>query len=135
MLTLDTSALYALLNRADPDHVAVTSARNADPGPYIVPAGILAEIADIVENRLGLHVLSGLLADLASGTYDVHCGEEDFRQIDALMRRYHDLPLGYADALVATCAEKHAGRVLTLDDHFWILAREGKITVVELPEQ
>jgi predicted nucleic acid-binding protein len=39
LITLDTSAIFALLNRSDPDHEAVRSAFVNDSGPYIVPAG------------------------------------------------------------------------------------------------
>jgi predicted nucleic acid-binding protein len=41
--------------------------------------------------------------------------------------------LAFADAAVVECAERHGGRVMTLDGHFAIVAREGRIAV--LPEQ
>ena len=44
LITLDTSAIFALLNRRDPDHDSVRHAFEADGGPYLVPAGILAEV-------------------------------------------------------------------------------------------
>jgi predicted nucleic acid-binding protein len=53
VITLDTSALYALLNRRDPAHVAAVQALSDDPGPYLVPAATLGEIAFLVEQRLG----------------------------------------------------------------------------------
>jgi len=53
--------------------------------------------------------------------------------IRALTRRYADLPLGFADAAVIACAERHGGRVLTRDlRHFGVVAREGRLIV--LPE-
>ena len=45
VIALDTSALLALLNRRDPDHLRVRDALLADSGPYLVLAGILAETA------------------------------------------------------------------------------------------
>jgi len=67
VITLDTSALYALLNRRDRAHQAAVLAFESDPGPYLVPAATLGEIAFLVEERLGGNVLDLLLADLESG--------------------------------------------------------------------
>jgi predicted nucleic acid-binding protein len=45
--------------------------------------------------------------------------------------RYADLPLGFADASVIACAERHGGRVLTLDlRHFGVVAGEGRLTLI-----
>lgn len=128
MITLDTSAIFALLNRSDPDHEAVRSAFAGDGGPYIVPAGILAEIGYLVERRLGIKVLDALLVDLQQRAMTVDCGGEDLARIRELAARYADLPLGLADAVVIACAERNGGSVLTLDfRHFRAVAREGKI--------
>lgn len=91
-------------NRRDPDHEPVTQAVLADRGPYLVPAGILAEIGYLIEQRLGLDVLDAFHADL---------------------------PLGLADATVIACAERHGGTLLALDNrHFGTVAREGTITLL-----
>lgn len=133
MITLDTSGLLALLNRRDPDHQPARAALLGDSGPYIVPAGILAEVAYMVEQRLGITVLDLFLADLESGAYALECGEVDLPRIRALVQRYADLPLGFADAAVVACAERRGGRILTLDVRdFGIVSREGRISV--LPE-
>jgi len=130
MITLDTSAILALLNRNDADHVRCRSTLEAERRPYLVPAGILAEIGFMVEERLGLEALDGLLADVEVGAFDLDCGEDDIRRIRQLVRRYADLPLGFADASVIACAERFGGRVLTLDlRDFAVVAREGTITL------
>jgi uncharacterized protein len=132
IVTLDTSALFALLNRRDPDHEAVTQALLADRGPYLVPAGILAEIGYLIEHRLGLDVLDAFLADLEQRAFVLETSDDDLPRIRELVRRYADLSLGLADASVIACAERHGGTVLTLDTrHFGTIAREG--TIVLLP--
>lgn len=132
VVTLDTSALFALLNRRDPDHERVTQALLADRGPYLVPAGILAEIGYLIEQRLGLEVLDAFVADLEQRAFVLEPADEDLARIPELIRRYADLPLGLADATVIACAERHGGRVLTLDTrHFGTVAREG--TIAPLP--
>ena len=96
-----------------------------------MPAGILAEISYMVEKRLNVEALESLLADLESGGFTLECGAEDFGRIRELVRRYADLPLGFADACVIACAERSGGRVLTLDlRHFGVVAGEGSISVL-----
>lgn len=129
LITLDTTGLFALLNRRDTDHERVKAALFEDRGPYLIPAGILAEIAYMVEERLGERVLESLLLDLESGGLTLECGEEDLPRIRELVRRYADLPLGFADASVVSCAERNGGKVLTLDlRHFSVVAVEGRIS-------
>ncbi len=129
LITLDTSGLFALLNRRDPDHERTREALLEDSGPYLVPAGILAEVAYLVERRLGVGVLERFVLDLESGALTLECGEEDLPRIRELALRYADLPLGFADASVISCAERSGGGVLTLDRRdFDVVAGEGKIT-------
>lgn len=131
MITLDTSALYALLDRRDPDHARVVEVLGDDPGPYVVPAGILAELAYLVESRLGATVLDAFLADLEVGAYSLDCGDEDLPRVRSLALRYESLPLGYADSTVVACGERNGGRVLTLDVRdFGVVAREGTIDLL-----
>jgi predicted nucleic acid-binding protein len=135
MIALDTSALFALLNRRDPDHERVRAALLLDSGPFVVPAGILAEIAYLVEQRLGQRVLELFLADLETGAYDLDCGADDLPRVRELIQRYADLPLGFSDAAVIACGERLGGRVLTLDlRDFGVVAREGKMRILPSPQ-
>jgi predicted nucleic acid-binding protein len=131
VLTLDTSALYAIVRADDDHHDNMVQARDADPGPYFVPAGILAEVAYMIEANLPLRGLLELLTDLTSGAYTLDCGAADFPRISELVARYADLPLGFSDAAVIACTERHAGRVLSSDRRdLNVVAREGKIMVL-----
>jgi predicted nucleic acid-binding protein len=131
LITLDTSAVYALLDRRDPDHTRVLDVLEGDPGPYVVPAGILAELAYLVESRLGTAAMDAVLADLDSGAYSLDCGADDLARVRELCSRYESLPLGYADSAVIACAERSGGRVLTLDQRdFGVVAREAAIDVL-----
>ena len=123
--------MFALLNRRDPDHESVSQALLADRGPYLVPAGILAEIGYLIEQRLGLDVLDAFLADLEQRAFVLEPDDDNLARVRELVRRYADLPLGLADATVIACAERHGGAVLTLDNrHFGTVAREGTIAVL-----
>jgi uncharacterized protein len=133
VITLDTSALYVLLNRPDREYSRVSQALEAERRPFLVPAFILAELSYMAEGRLGLRVFDLFLVDLESGAFTLDCGEDDLPRIRELVQRYADLPLGFADAAVIACAERNGGRVLTLDlRDFGVVAREGTIRI--LPE-
>ena len=100
-------------------------------GPLIVPVGILAEAGYMVETDLGVAVLRQFLADIVDGSFALDCGESDMSRIIALLERYEDLRLGFADACVIACAERNGGRVLTFDERDFVpVAREGKISLV-----
>lgn len=130
MLTLDTSALFALINRRDESHSRAVEALRSDIGPYIVPAAIFAENAYLLEQRMP-HAVDAFLADLESGAYELDCGDRDLPRIRQLVDRYQDMYLGAADSAVIACAERNGGRVLTFDErHFSVVAREGQIVVV-----
>ncbi|MDR0359682.1 MAG: PIN domain-containing protein [bacterium] len=131
MLTLDSSGLYALLDRRDLHHRQARAALDADPGPFLMPMGILAEIGYLVEKRLGPRVLDIFLRDLVEGGFAVECGEEDLERAQQVMDRYKQLPLGVADALVIACAERNGGRVLSFDfRHFGVVAGDGLLELV-----
>ncbi len=133
MLTLDTSALIVLIDRKAEEHEQVKSALLADAGPYLVPVGILAEVAYFLEQRFGVRALELFLADLETGTFMLEAVDNDLPRIRQLVKRYADLPLGFADASVIACAERSGGLTLSLDKrHFGVVASEGRITV--LPE-
>jgi predicted nucleic acid-binding protein len=132
MLTLDTSGIIALMNPTDRHHRDVVGAIQVDGGPYYVPMGIMAEIAYLLEARAGQRVLLRFLHEIARGGLTLDCDEDDLDRITMLVERYADLGLGFADAAVIACAERHRGRVITLDRrHFPVVARgEGTITVL-----
>lgn len=70
-------------------------------------------------------MLDTFLQSIIDGAYQVLCEPEDHGQVLTLVRKYQNLPLGYADAAVVVCAKRNGGNVLTTDKHFWIVASEG----------
>ena len=123
--------MFALVDRGDGGHQRTLDVLRSDPGPYVLPAAILSELAYLIERRLGQHTMDAVLADLESGAYTLDCGDEDIRRIRELARRYADLRLGVADAAVVACAERNGGRVLSLDARdLRVVEREGRITVL-----
>jgi hypothetical protein len=136
MITLDTSGIFALLNRRDPDHRRARAALTAGGGPYLVPAGIRAEVTSMLERTLHAEILDAFLEDLQTGSFTRECGADDLGRVRALVRQYADLPLGFAGAAAAGCAERHGGRVPMFDRrHFGAIASAGLVTVVPGQEE
>jgi predicted nucleic acid-binding protein len=130
LVVLDTSALLASMNLADPDFHAVTAVMREAPA-LILPAGIMAEVTFMIALRFGEPRVPQFLHSLVNGELSVQWEAGDLPRILHLVDRYHDLPLGYADAAVIACAERNGGKVLTLDHrHFGVVAREGTIQIV-----
>lgn len=131
VIVLDTSALLALLDEDDPDHAACVTALRSERPPFLVPAGILAEVGYMIERKVGLEVLCAFIDDLNADAWSLDCGEGDLARIRELVHRYGNLSLGLADASVVACAERSGGRVLTLDRRdLATVAREGTINLV-----
>ena len=133
MITVDTSAALSLVEQREPNYTRTKAALDADPGPYLIPVGILSELTYLLYERHGQRVLESFLGDVEAGAYTLDCGDNDLPRIRYLVHRYANLPLGYADAAVIACAERSGGRILSLDVRdFRVVAGEGRITV--LPE-
>ena len=131
MITLDTSGIGAIFDRRDARHTSAVQALRDDRGPYVIPAQIMAEIAWFIETRFGQRVLGEFLDDVETGQYRLDCGEDDIGRVRDLVLKYSDMPLGFADAAVIACAERHGGKVLTLDHrHFGVVARDTAITIL-----
>jgi predicted nucleic acid-binding protein len=134
VITLDTSGLLAYISIHDAYHSSVMSTMEADRGPYYVPVAALAEMTFMLERSLPSNVEQSFIADLADGRYSLHWDEGDLVRIGELTRRYADLRLGFADAAIIACAERHGGRVLSLDRRHFDVVGRGEGTISVLPD-
>jgi len=77
------------------------------PGPLLVPALVVSEVADLLAARCGTAAEVRFLGDLASGVLTVAPPEPaEWLRIAELVARYADLPLGTVDASVIALAER-----------------------------
>lgn len=131
VIVLDTSGLFALLASNDRHHGEAQNALQSDNGPYVVPAGILAEVGYMIETRLGPAVLDAFFSDLVSGAFTYDCAADDLGRMRQLTSRYRDLSLGVADAAVISCAERLRAAILTFDRRdFDVVARETGMSII-----
>lgn len=131
MVTLDTSAVVALLDHRDKNHAAIVELIRTNVGSLILPVPVLSEIAHFIERDLGQGVLTAFLADIRLGRFQLDCCENDWTRVSDLVQKFADFPLGLSDSTVIACAERHGGTVATFDlRHFGVVARAGTIEVV-----
>ena len=120
-VVVDAGPLYAYVDASDAHHARCTAFLTDYPGVLVVPQLVIAEVAHLIESRLGTQAELLFLADLTSGAFStepVHI--TDWLRITELVARYRDFPLGTVDASVVACAERlGVTEVATLDHcHF-----------------
>jgi predicted nucleic acid-binding protein len=103
-------------------------------GPLLVPQLVVAEVAYLLETRLGPDAEIRFLGDLAAGNLipeSVHA--RDWIRIAELVARYRDLPLGTVDASVVAAAERlDVTQIATLDRKHFTVVRPAHTPAFEI---
>ncbi len=104
------------------------------PGPLVVPQLAVAEVAYLVETRLGADVEVRFLQDLATGALVTAPVEPaDWLRIAELVWRYRDVDLGTVDASAVALAERTGiTAVATLDRRHFGLVRPAHAESFEI---
>jgi len=99
-----------------------------------VPQLVIAEVAYLLETRLGSRAEVRLLGDLAAGNFTTEpVLPADWTRIAELVAKYHDLPLGTVDASVVATAERlWASTIATLDRRHFSVVRPKHVRAFEL---
>jgi predicted nucleic acid-binding protein len=114
---IDTSAIIAAVDRADPAHDRVVSALATERSTILVPVVTLPEVSFLLTKRHGAARTAAALDRVVHGPWPVAGLEApDLRRAVELMARYVDSPIGFVDAAIAAVAERlGAVRIYTLD--------------------
>jgi uncharacterized protein len=121
VIVCDTSGLYAIFNRRQPEHEAVRASVERDGGPLLLSPLVLAELDYFVLVRLGVQAERTVLGELRSPTYRLAAfTDDDFRLASEVAVKHGDLQLGLTDAsIVVQAARYKTTRILSLDHkHF-----------------
>lgn len=117
-MIVDAGPLYAYVDADDQHHAACLLLLERHPGPLLVPALVVAEVAHLIGTRLGAAAEVRFLGDLASGVLSVVPPDPgDWLRIAELVAQYADLPLGTVDASVVALAERLGETELATVDH------------------
>jgi uncharacterized protein len=121
VIIADTSGLYAIFNRRQPEYQAARTAVERDGGPLVLSPLVLAELDYFVLTRLGVAAEQKVLAELRSPAYRLApFTDDDFHLAAEVAIKYGDMQLGLTDASIVVQAARHkTTRILSLDHkHF-----------------
>ncbi len=117
-MIVDTSALLAYFDAAEPQHEAVSEVIEASDEPLIVSPYIVAELDHLVLTRHGSHVERLVLDELTSGAWELAAmSRERLSAAAAIVRQYSDVPVGVADASNIVLADVYQTRTVATLDH------------------
>jgi predicted nucleic acid-binding protein len=113
---LDTGSLVAYLDGSDPAHESVASRLDAFTGRLATTSAVVTEAMHFVSHaREGPRLLAEFLSASDAEVADF-CRPAELAIAAALMERYSDVPMDFADATLVLLAEALSVRdVLTLD--------------------
>ncbi|HEX7289539.1 MAG TPA: PIN domain-containing protein [Conexibacter sp.] len=118
MLIVDAGPLYAAAATRDQHHRRCVELLSSSPGPLVVPALVVAEVAYLLADRIGPHAELAFARSIRAGELVVEpVIERDWTRIEELTEQYLDLPLGVVDASVMALAERHGVDTIATLDH------------------
>ncbi|MGB3894153.1 MAG: PIN domain-containing protein [Mycolicibacter sinensis] len=134
-MIVDTSALLAYFDSAEPDHAAVSRAIHDADEELVVSPYVIAELDYLVATRVGVDAELAALRELSGGAWELAgFAAADVDQAAAVIGKYRDQNIGIADASNVVLAKRYQMRTIaTLDRrHFGVLRPldGGRFTVV-----
>jgi predicted nucleic acid-binding protein len=135
MVTLiDTSAVIAAVDRADPAHDRVVAALATERSTIGLPVVTLPEVAFLLSKRHGVAAAASVMDRLVRGPWPVTGLEtQDLSRSTELMARYADSGIGFVDAAITALAERiGASRIYTLDRRDFAIMRPRHVAAFEV---
>ncbi len=132
-ILVDTSCLFALLDKDDRHHKSTTKFVESTNETLLVPDVILPEISYLINKYLGVEVEVKLLSSIGRGELALETFSlADLDRTIELISTYKDKKIGFVDAAILAMAERlNISKILTLDEHFRFV-RPGRITAFEV---
>jgi predicted nucleic acid-binding protein len=133
---IDTGAMLALLDRDDAWHAACVRTFATLRLPLLTSAAVLAELFHLVGDRR--RDVAAAWKFVRSGAVTVaSIDDADLPALDALMARYHDRPMDFADATLVHLARRESlSAIFTIDhDDFETYRIEGRRRFRIVPER
>lgn len=120
---LDTSCLFALLDRDDKHHRNTVKFVENSNETLIAPDIILPEVSYLINKYLNAEAEIKLLSSVGNGELALETFLlSDVDRVIELLSTYKDAKIGFADAAVVAMAERlNITKILTLDKHFRIV--------------
>ena len=135
-MIVDTSALLAYFDTAEPDHKAVSRVIDNSGDFLVVSPYALAELDYLIATRVSVDAEIVALRELSSGAWDLaDFDAAELEQATNIIERYRDQRIGLADASNVVLADRYRTRtIVTLDRrHFGVLRPIGGGRFAVLP--
>jgi predicted nucleic acid-binding protein len=131
-LILDTSVVFAALDRDDAFHAQARALLESSMEMLVVPSPTLPEIDYLLRQRVGPGAAVAFVDDIVAGAFMVEdLAFEDYPRIRELMDRYAEV--GFVDAAILTIAERMGEpKVATLDHRHFAMMRPRHVDALEL---
>jgi len=131
---VDASALIALLDRDDAAHERTVEAVKGVRSPLSTVWPAVTEAMHLLADAPhGVDTLCDMVTDEALVLIDLEAA--DIARIKALMQKYRDLPMDFADAALVRAAEREQiTHIVTLDRHFQVYRLPHRAKFVLLPQ-
>lgn len=134
-MIVDTSALLAYFDAAEPDHTAVRAVIESSVEPLVVSPYVIAELDYLVSTRVGVAAELSALRELAGGAWELPAvSADDLRRVAEVIERYAVQSIGAADASQVLLARRYATRTIaTLDRRHFAVLRPldgGRFTIL-----
>src|SRR6516165_11637437 len=121
---IDTSALLAYFDTAEPDHQAVTRIIERSNELLVISPYVVAEVEYLVATRVGVEAELTVLRELSTGAWELASfGVPELKQAVSVITKFYDQRIGVADASNVVLADRYGTRrIVTLDHrHFSVL--------------
>jgi uncharacterized protein len=132
---VDTSALLAYFDAAEPDHEAVSRIIDGPGDVLVVSPYVIAELDYLVATRIGVDAELAVLRELSGGAWELaDFGAAELEQAAGIIKKYRDQCIGIADASNVVLADQNQTRtIVTLDRRRFDVLRPiggGRFTVM-----
>ncbi len=128
----DTGPLVAFLNKRETHHAWAREQFELIRPPLVTCEAVISEACFLLR---GIHRgVDNLMQLLARGVVATPFRlADEAANVSRLLARYRDIPMSLADACLVRLAEQHdAAPVLTLDRHFRIYRKSGRLVIPTL---
>ena len=127
MIVIDSSVIYALLDRNDRNHQQAAEWYLAARPALATTPLILAEVDHLAGTRAGFKAQAAFRGDIVAGAYEINWWSQAAKECVEIAERYADLGVGLADAsLVALATRLGVVDIATYDERHFRAMRPDK---------
>ena len=128
-ILVDAGPLIALFNKSDKYHASVKTVMKTRNYRFVTTIAVMTEVLHMLDFNVNAQ-LDFLAWVMNKGVLIQDIQQEDIARIIALVRKYQDLPMDFADATLVIAAEKTGIRgILSIDSDFNVYRLPGKVKI------